>query len=114
MGGKTLSSRDFRFTSGSANGRLNGLNFRRRAGLILLRPAHLTIAQRLQRRRKPVAHVVRQAVCGRKQRSPLRVWRPTGGVAHDIVLTRNEVKCSNLEHLTRAKLRPGLKRQFQT
>src|SRR5215203_7522273 len=39
MGRKALSSRDFQFASGSANGRPRGLNFRRSRGLILLRPA---------------------------------------------------------------------------
>src|SRR5215217_3086439 len=40
MGRKALSSRDFQFASGSANGRPRGLNFRRSRGLILLRPSH--------------------------------------------------------------------------
>ena len=45
MGRKALSSRDFQFASGSANGRPRGLNFRRSRGLILLRPAQPIQAQ---------------------------------------------------------------------
>src|SRR5215211_1301784 len=43
MGRKALSSRDFQFASGSANGRPRGLNFRRSRGLILLRPAQTAV-----------------------------------------------------------------------